>query len=91
MLAYAQQPMVHSNITQQQVFLSIGQPSVNVTELPESIMINPTVSSTPISASTKRGRNDTSGISESNVQVRHQYPQNNHFANSSSTPMKRLR
>ncbi|CAF3077784.1 unnamed protein product, partial [Rotaria sp. Silwood2] len=83
--------MVHSNTSQQQAFFSIGQPSVNVTEHPQSIMINPTVSSTPISACIKRGRNDTSGISDSNVQVRHQYPQNNPIVNSSCTPVKHLR
>ena len=33
-------------------------------------MINPTIASTPMSASTKRGRNDTSGNSDSNVQLR---------------------
>ncbi|CAF3404734.1 unnamed protein product, partial [Rotaria sp. Silwood2] len=54
-------------------------------------MINPTVSSTPISASTKRGRNDTSGVSESNTQVRPQYQQITRIVNSNNTPIKRLR
>ncbi|CAF4422463.1 unnamed protein product [Rotaria sp. Silwood2] len=54
-------------------------------------MINPTVSSTPISASTKRGRNDTSGVSESNTQVRPQYQQITRIVNSNNTQIKRLR
>ncbi|CAF2908456.1 unnamed protein product [Rotaria sp. Silwood2] len=65
-----QQSMIHSNMNQQQPILSVPQPSINVTAPPYSSMINPTVSSTPISAPNKRGRNDTSGLSDSNIQIR---------------------
>ncbi|CAF4737423.1 unnamed protein product, partial [Rotaria sp. Silwood2] len=85
-----QQPGLHSNTIQQQAFLS-SHPQVNIAELPQSMMINPTVSSTPISASTKRGRNDTSGVSESNTQVRPQYQQITRIVNSNNTQIKRLR
>jgi hypothetical protein len=53
-------------------------------------MTNTNVSSTPISAQAKRGRNDTSGVSESNVQLGPQHPQSTRVFNSSNTP-KRLR
>ncbi len=42
-----------------------------------------------VSATTKRGRNDTSGVSESNVQLRPQYPQTTRIFNASNTPNKR--
>ncbi|CAF2938761.1 unnamed protein product [Rotaria sp. Silwood2] len=87
----AQQPMLHSNMFQQQAFLSTCQPAFNIMEMPSSSMSNPTVSSTPISASAKRGRNDTSGISESNIQVRPQYPQITRVLNTNNTSIKRHR
>ncbi|CAF2520420.1 unnamed protein product [Rotaria sp. Silwood2] len=68
-----QQSIIHSNMHQQQPALSVQQPSVNVTAPLYSTMINPTVSFTPISAHNKRGRNDTSGLSDSNMQVCPQY------------------
>ena len=89
--AVAQQSMIHSNMNQQQMLLSSYQPPVNITPPPYSSMTNPTGSSTPISAPTKRGRNDTSGVSESNVQIRPQYPQSTRFFIPSNTPNKRLR
>ena len=78
-------------MNQQQIVLSSYQPPVNVTALTSSSMTNPTGSSTPIPATAKRGRNDTSGISESNMQLRTQYVQPTHIFNSSNTPNKRLR
>ncbi|CAF1209843.1 unnamed protein product [Rotaria sordida] len=54
-------------------------------------MSNPTVSSTPISATAKRGPNDTSGISDSNMQVRPQNHQTTRIFTSSNTPNKRHR
>ncbi|CAF4743133.1 unnamed protein product, partial [Rotaria sp. Silwood2] len=63
-----QQSMIHSNMNQQQPVLSVQQPDANVIAPRYSSMINPTVSSTPISAPNKRGRNDTSGLSDSNIQ-----------------------
>ena len=90
--AHTQQPAMHSNMNQQQITFPSYQPSVNVIAPPlASSMINPTGSSTPILATTKRGRNDTSGYSESNVQVRPQYSQPTRVFNSSNTPNKRLR
>ncbi|CAF2645748.1 unnamed protein product [Rotaria sp. Silwood2] len=86
-----QQSMIHSNMHQQQPALSVQQLSVNVTASLYSSMINPTVSSTPISAHNKRGRNDTSGLSDSNMQVRPQYHQPNLAFNSNNTPNKRIR
>ncbi|CAF4231453.1 unnamed protein product [Rotaria magnacalcarata] len=44
-------------------------------------MANSNISSTPISATTKRGRNDTSGVSESNGQERSQYYQTTRIFN----------
>ncbi|CAF4559498.1 unnamed protein product, partial [Rotaria sp. Silwood1] len=89
--AQIQQSMMHSNMNQQQIALSY-QPPVNLmAPPPHSSMINPTGSSTPISATTKRGRNDTSGVSESNVQLRPQYSQPTRIFNSNNTPNKRLR
>ncbi|CAF3268668.1 unnamed protein product [Rotaria sp. Silwood2] len=90
-LACAQQPMLHSNMIQQQAFLSTYRPAVNMMEMPPSSMINPTVASTPISASAKRGRNDTSGISESNIQARPQYPRIARIFNTNDTSIKRHR
>ena len=87
----AQPPMIHSNTNQQQVLLLSHQPPVNVSAPSYSSMTNPTGASTPIAAPTKRGRNDTSGASESNVQIRPQYPQSTRIFNPSNTPNKRLR
>ena len=90
--AHTQQSAMHSNRNQQQITSSSYQPSVNViAPPPASSMINPRGSSTPILATTKIGRNDTSGFSEPNVQVRPQYSQPTRVFNSSNTPNKRLR
>ena len=78
-------------MNQQQIVLFSYQPPFNVTALTSSLMTNPTGSSTPIPATTKRGHNDTSGISESNMQLRTQYVQPTRIFNSSNTPNKRLR
>ncbi|CAF3942531.1 unnamed protein product [Rotaria sp. Silwood1] len=91
MLAYAQQPMLHSNTTQQQALFSVGQPTADLTDLPNSIVTNPTVASTPISSSTKRGRNDASGLSDSTVQERHQEAQINCISIPNNASSKRLR
>ncbi|CAM4837362.1 unnamed protein product [Rotaria magnacalcarata] len=69
--------MLHSNMIQLQTFVSTYRSAVNMIEMPPASMINRTVASTPVSASAKRGRNDTNGVSESNTQVRPQYPQTN--------------
>ena len=90
--AHTQQSAIHSNMNQQQITFPSYQPSVNViAPPPASSVINPTGPSTPILATTKRGRNDTSGFSESNVQVRPQYSQPTRVFNSSNTPNKCLR
>ena len=90
--AHTQQSAMHSNMNQQQISFPSYQSSVNViAPPPASSMFNPTGSSTPILATTKRGRNDTSGYSGSNVQVRPQYSQPTRVFNSSNTPNKRLR
>jgi hypothetical protein len=69
---------------QQQALLPSYQP-------PVPSMTNPTVSSTPILVQNKRGRNDISDTSESNVQVRPQYPQTTRVFNSCNTPNKHHR
>ncbi|CAF2877838.1 unnamed protein product [Rotaria sp. Silwood2] len=87
-----QQSMIHSNMNQQQPVLSVQQPDANVTAPRYSSMINPTVSSTPISAPNKRGRNDTSGLSDSNIQFHPQYHQPTlAFNPNNNTPNKRIR
>ena len=87
----AHQSIPHSNMNQQQALIPSYQPNVYEIAQPYSSMTNPTVSSTPISASTKRGRNDTSGVSESNVPLRPHYPQSTRIFNSGNTPNKRSR
>ena len=93
--ANIQLPIMHSNTNHQQAVLATCHPTMNITEMPASSMTKPTVASPPISTSIKRGRNDTSGISETYTQIRPQYPQiTNVQANRSSagnTPIKRLR
>ena len=90
--AYTQQSVTHSNMNQQQIAFPSYQPSVNVmAPPPPSSVINPTGSSTPALATTKRGRTDTSGFSESNVQLRPQYSQPTRVFNSTNTPNKCLR
>ena len=76
---------------QQRLSPKIYQPADNTTMMPASVMINPTDSSTPIITSTKRGRNDTSGISESHIQVGDQQPQATQILHASNAPTKRLR
>jgi hypothetical protein len=83
--------MIHSNTNQQQALISLHQPSVNGTVPPHPSITNPTESSTPISASSKRGRNDTSDISETNIQLRPQYPQSIRIFNASNMSNKRPR
>ena len=87
----AHQSITYSNRKQQQALLHSYQPTVNGIAQPSSSMTNPNVSSTPISASTKRGHNDASDVSESNVQLRPQYPQSTRIFNSGNTPNKRIR
>ena len=90
-----QSPVMHSNKNHQQAVLATCHPTINITEMPTSSMTNPTFASTPISTSIKRGRNDTSGISESYTQIRPQYPQittmQTNRSSSENTPIKRLR
>ena len=90
-----QSPVMHSNKNHQQAVLATCHPTINITEMPTSSMTNPTFASTPISTSIKRGRNDTSGISESHTQIRPQYPQITNMqtnrSSSGNTPVKRLR
>ncbi|CAF3184528.1 unnamed protein product [Rotaria sp. Silwood2] len=88
---YPQQAILHSNTNQQQELVSSYHPTVNTNVLCSSSMTNHAVSSTPISATTKRGRNDTSGVSESNVQERPQYYQTTRIFNARNTPNKRHR
>ena len=87
-----QQATMHFNMNQQRIPLPAYQPSVNVMAPPlPSSMINLTGSSTPISATTRRGRNDTSDVSESNVQIRPQYSQPTRVFSSSNMLNKRPR
>ncbi|CAF3897821.1 unnamed protein product [Rotaria sp. Silwood2] len=86
-----QQPTMHSNMNCQHAVLAACQPPININEQPAPVMINPTSSSTPVPSSTKRGRNDTSGISETYIQVRSQYPQMTHTSDTSNAPIKRHR
>ncbi|CAF3873161.1 unnamed protein product [Rotaria sp. Silwood1] len=87
--AYVQQAMLHSNMNPQQALVSSYHPPVNTNVLFASSMTNPTVSSTPMSATTKRGRNDISGVSDSNAQERPQYYQTTRIFNARNTPNKR--
>jgi hypothetical protein len=81
--------MIHSNTNQQQVFSSY-QPVVKITAPSRSSMTNPTGSSTPITAQNMRGRNDISGVLDSNVQQhRPQYPQTTRIFNNNNMPNKR--
>ncbi|CAF1296445.1 unnamed protein product [Rotaria sp. Silwood1] len=88
---YTQQAILYSNTNQQQELVSSYRPTVNTNVLCSSSMTNHAVSSTTISATTKRGRNDTSGVSESNVQERPQYYQTTRIFNARNTPKKRHR
>ncbi|CAF4870533.1 unnamed protein product, partial [Rotaria sp. Silwood1] len=87
--AYVQQAMLHSNMNPQQALVSSYHPSVNTNVLFASSMTNPTVSSTPMSATIKRGRNDISGVSDSNAQERPEYYQTTRIFNARNTPNKR--
>ncbi|CAM4757246.1 unnamed protein product [Rotaria magnacalcarata] len=87
--AYVQQAMLHSNMYPQQALVSSYHPGVNTNVMLSSSMTNPNISSTPISAITKRGRNDMSGASESNGQERPQYYQTTRISNARNTPNKR--
>ena len=69
------QTSLHANMDQQRMLFLSHQPSGNTAIPPPSSMTIPTESSTPISTAQKRNRNDLSGISESNIQLRPQYPQ----------------
>jgi hypothetical protein len=89
--ALAQQSMIHSNVNQQNVALSSYQASSNAIAPSVSSMTNPTISSTPLSAQNKRGRNDISGTSESNVQAKPRYPQSTRVFSSNNMSYKRLR
>ncbi|CAF4912616.1 unnamed protein product, partial [Rotaria socialis] len=89
--AYVQQAMIHSNMYPQQALVSSYHPGVNTNVLFSSSMTNPNISSTPISANTKRGRNDTSGVSESNGKERPQHYQTTRISNARNTPNKRHR
>ncbi|CAF4320486.1 unnamed protein product, partial [Rotaria magnacalcarata] len=88
---YPQQAILHSNTNQQQELVSSYHPAVNNNALCSSSMTSHAVSSTSISATTKRGRNDTSGVSESNVQERPQYYQTTRIFNARNTANKRHR
>ncbi|CAF2092313.1 unnamed protein product [Rotaria magnacalcarata] len=81
--------MLHSNMYPQQALVSSYHPGVNTNVMLSSSMTNPNISSTPISAITKRGRNDMSGASESNGQERPQYYQTTRISNARNTPNKR--
>ncbi|CAF3218174.1 unnamed protein product [Rotaria socialis] len=87
--AYVKQAMLHSNMYPQQALVSYYHPCVNTNVMLSSSMTNLNISSTPISATTKRGRNDTSGVSELNVQERPQYYQTARIFNSRNAPNKR--
>lgn len=82
-------PLMHTNASQAQV--SSYQVTSNSIAQPFSTMINTAVSSTPISSQTKRGRNDTSGISESNIQLRPKTSHTTDTISSNKTPYKRHR
>jgi hypothetical protein len=84
----AQQSMLHTNINQAQAqALPLSYHPLGYTMAQPPVAISkPSISSTP-----KRGRNDTSGVSQSNVQSRPQYPQTNRIFNAGNTPNKRHR
>ena len=86
-----QPTMIHSNMNQQQAVVALHHPSVNITAPSYPSMTNPYGSSTPMSAPSKRGRNDTSGLSETNVQLRPEYPQTSRNFYTSNTNSKRPR
>jgi hypothetical protein len=85
------QQSIHSNMNKPQVLSSSYQPLMNTTVPLIPSMTNPGVASTPVLVQTKRGRNDISGNSESNVQSRPLFPQTTRIFNSSNTPNKRHR
>ena len=88
-LCNVQHETLHTNMNQQQTLsISACQPPLVANMLVSSSMSNPTVSSTPISVAAKRGLNDTSVISDSNVQTQSQYHQTTHIFASSNTPNK---
>lgn len=86
-----QDPSLHANTSRYQTFIPAGQQIPNIMNLPQAGINIPAISSTPISNSAKRGRNDVSGISDSNVQVRQQFHNTYHTANANNIPFKRLR
>ncbi|CAF4623319.1 unnamed protein product [Rotaria sp. Silwood2] len=86
---YVQQAMLHSNMNPQPALVSSYHPPVNTNGLFTSSMTNRTISSTPISATTKRSRYDISGVSALNAQERPQYYQTTHIFNACNTPNKR--
>lgn len=83
-LSSIQPPSVHSYMNQQQTLVNAIAPHT-------LMMNNLPTASTPIHPSTKRGRNDNSGISDTNVQLQpHQY-QSIGTVTSNSTVNKRQR
>ncbi|CAF2224413.1 unnamed protein product [Rotaria magnacalcarata] len=90
-LACIQEPLIHTNTSRKEIFRPVEQQILNLADIPQTTMNNPTVSSTPISNSIKRGRNDVSGISESNMQLQNQHSNINQVLNANNIPAKRLR
>ncbi|CAF4522923.1 unnamed protein product, partial [Rotaria magnacalcarata] len=90
-LACIQEPLIHTNTSRKEIFRPVEQQILNLADIPQTAMNNPTVSSTPISNSIKRGRNDVSGISESNMQLQNQHSNTNQVLNANNIPAKRLR
>ena len=95
---YIQQtlPMAHTNIPVSSTpapsthsYMNQQQPPVNTTAPHNSMMNNQPLASTSMQTSSKRGRNDNSGIPETNVQLRPQYLQPTRVFTSNNTPNKR--
>lgn len=82
--------IMHANMNQQECIPSY-HPVMNVAAPALTSVTNPPVASTPISATTKRGRNDTSGVSDSNVQLRPQQQQSTRTTNELSSTLNKRR
>ena len=83
--------MIHTNTNQQYAMAPFHPTTNQVAASLCSSTNNPIELSTPISASSKRGRKDVSGISETNVQLRSQLPQTSGTLFPNNTNNERLR
>ena len=82
---------MHTNTLEQQAYPASHQTWMNAPRPAQQSSTMKNQTSTPISAQNKRGRNDTSGLSETNVQLRPQQDQMPRGTYTSNTPNKRIR